>query len=70
MECYFPVYKSHNFEVWSIEPVAKKFLCGSNATATTSLWCPANVYKRFPVYVSQSLAVLSNEPVATLSLNI
>jgi hypothetical protein len=35
VECYFPVYKSHNFEVWSIEPVASRFLWGSNATATT-----------------------------------
>lgn len=49
VECYFPVYKSHSLEVWSIEPVARKFLWGSNATATTSLWWPANVYKRFPV---------------------
>ena len=35
VECSLPVYKSHNLEVWSIEPVAKKFLWGSNATATT-----------------------------------
>ena len=35
VECYFPVYKSQSFEVWSIDPVAKKFLWGSKATATT-----------------------------------
>ena len=35
VECSFPVYKSHNLAVWSMEPDAKKFLCGSKATATT-----------------------------------
>jgi hypothetical protein len=26
VECYFPVYKSHNLAVWSIEPVASRLL--------------------------------------------
>lgn len=43
VECYFPVYKSHNFAVWSIEPVAHKLLWGSKATVTTSFWWPAKV---------------------------
>jgi len=70
VECYFPVSKSQSLAVWSIDPVAKKFLWGSNATATTSFWWPTKVCRRFPVSVSHNLAVLSKEPVATLSLNI
>lgn len=35
VECYLPVYKSQSLAVWSIEPVANKLLCGSNATVTT-----------------------------------
>jgi len=43
VECSFPVSKSHNFAVWSIEPVAQRLLWGSKATVTTSFWCPAKV---------------------------
>lgn len=43
VECSFPVSKSHNFAVWSIDPVAQRLLWGSKATATTSFWWPAKV---------------------------
>ena len=69
VECYFPVYKSHNLAVWSIDPVAHRLLWGSKATATTSFWCPAYVDKHLPVSVSHSLAVQSKLPVTILSLN-
>ena len=37
---------------------------------TTSPLCPANVCKHWPLFASQSLAVVSKDPVATLSLNL
>ena len=69
VECSLPVSRSHNFAVWSIEPVAHRLLWGSKATATTSFWWPANVYNNFPVSVSHNLAVQSKLPVTILSLN-
>jgi hypothetical protein len=49
-------------------PVATTVLCGLKPKQTISAVWPLNVWKHFPLSVLHNLHVLSNEPVAILSL--
>jgi len=47
--------------------LATKFDVGSNVTPQISLSCPLNLANNLPLFTSQMLHVLSNDPVMILS---
>ena len=70
MHISLPLSMSQSLAVLSMLPVAITVLCGLNDKQTISALWPLNVWKHFPLSVLHNLHVLSNDPVAILSLKL